>query len=90
MLMLFIYSLARIREVSPCMCPAVRVGQPFEFSGNQMVLLKTVCHNSAAIITIKLFGMIMMSRLLVFVQDYGSFFAELTGPMDPHVALASC
>ena len=72
------------------MCPAVRVDQPFRFFGDQMVLLKPVCYDSAVIITIKLFGVIMVAGLLVLVQDYRGFIAELTGPMDPHVALASC
>lgn len=66
---LFIHSFAGIGKIPPCMRIAVGICEPRNFVLYQMILLESIRYEDAMIILIELFRMIMMSGLLIFIQD---------------------
>jgi len=78
-----LYGLDRIREIPSCMGPAVGIDQPFEIIFNQVVLCQTVSHQNAFEIPVEFFGVSVVTRFLVFIQNY----LRVTGIAEPFVTL---
>ena len=71
------------------MGPAIRVFQMFQFTGNLVILGKTIGNQNTLKVLIVLFGMVTVACFLVFIHNDLWIRAQLTGKMHPHVAFAA-
>ena len=85
----FIHGLTCIGKISSGMGPTVCVYQAWGLLLDQMILLQTIRHQNTIVALVELQRMLMMSGLLVLIQDDGLVLAELPGTMHPHVTLGS-